>query len=181
MHPDKWNWIRYERDDEVLSNFNDKVRSVWGSVTGQSNSTGEERDVKLKKVDSKSEVKKWQRGTHPAINDLHPPVVSQLPYTSEEAKWMLLPPASADVMMGRSRPDPFDDFNRRPLSVIGRPQQVHVASKYSKREQVVSSEEDNLESSDAEDSSDGEWFTGMSHLQKPQRAHLWKHRVASEP
>lgn len=180
LHPDKWNWIRYERDDEILSNLNDKVRSMWGSVLGQTNPTGEERDVKLKRVESENQVKKWQRGTHPAINDLHPPVVSQLPYTPEEAKWMLLPPPSADVMMGRSRPDPFDDFNRKPLSVIGRPPPDRV-SNASDHLQMVSSEEDDSEVTDAEDSSDEDWFTGRSHVQKPQRAYLRKHRTGSGP
>lgn len=180
LHPDKWNWIRYERDDEVLSNLNDKVRSMWGSVLGQTGQPGEERDVKLKRVESENQVKKWQRGTHPAINDLHPPVVSQLPYTPEEAKWMLLPPPSADVMMGRSRPDPFDDINRKPLSVIGRPLQDRV-SNISERVQTVSSEEDNSEVTDTEGSSDEDWFTGRSHVQKPQRAYLRKHRTGSGP
>lgn len=180
LHPDKWNWIRYERDDEILSNLNDKVRSMWVSVKGQTNSTAEERDLKLQRVESENRMKKWQRGTHPAINDMHPPVVSQLPYTSEEARWMLLPPPSADVMMGRSRPDPFDDFNRKPLSVIGRPPEAKV-SEINHLQPTVSSEEDETEAVEAEDSSDEEWYTGISHLQKPQRAHLRKQRVISEP
>lgn len=179
LHPDKWNWIRYERDDEILSNLNDKVRSMWVSVKGQATPGSEENEFKLQRVESENQMKKWQRGTHPAINDLHPPVVSQLPYTSEEAKWMLLPPPSADVMMGRSRPDPFDDFNRKPLSIIGRSIEVRTP-KTSDDQYMLSSEEDEVEATDADYSSDEEWYTGNSHLQKPQRAHLRKQRVTSE-
>lgn len=176
LHPDKWNWIRYERDDEILSNLNDKVRSMWGSVKGQSNAVGDENELKLQRVESENRMKKWQRGTHPAINDLHPPVVSQLPYTSEEAKWMLLPPPSADVMMGRSRPDPFDDINRKPLSIIGRPL-APQGLRNSHDQQVESCEEDEVDATEADYSSDGEWYTGNSHLQKPQRAHLRRQKV----
>lgn len=178
LHQDKWNWIRYERDDEILSNLNDKVRSMWGSVTGHGTITGEERDAKLDRIESENQVRKWQRGTHPAINDLHPPVVSQLPYTPEEAKWMLLPAPSADVMMGRSRPDPFDDFNRKPLSVIGRLPEDRVLV-LSDRIQTVSSEEADFVVTDSDDSSDDEWYTGRSHVQRPQRAYLRKRRVSS--
>lgn len=178
LHPDKWNWIRYERDDEILSNLNDKVRSMWGTVKGQTTPGSDENELKLQRVETENRMKKWQRGTHPAINDLHPPVVSQLPYTSEEAQWMLLPPPSADVMMGRSRPDPFDDFNRKPLSIIGRVLEAKVPGTYD--DPIMSSEDEEVEATDADASSDHEWYTGHSHLQKPQRAHLRKQRAAAE-
>jgi hypothetical protein len=99
--PDKWNWRRYDREDENLWGLTDKVTKIWDRVTHRT----EEDD--------------YLRGRIPAINDLHPPVVSQLPATRDEAAWMLLPPPSAAVMNGKARPG--DEMLRRPLCVIGRP------------------------------------------------------------
>lgn len=179
LHPDRWNWRRYDRDDEILPSLNEKMKSMWGSMKVNVNALSEDAAAKLRQMETKdsqpvSDVKKWQRGTHPAVNELHPPIVSQLPYSREEAKWMLLPPASADVMMGRRRPDPFDDTKRRPLCVIGQPVQDVPPSPEIDSPHMSSDDE-------SQESENDEWLPGWTHVQKPQRAYLWKQRMNSLP
>lgn len=179
LHPEHWNWIRYDRDDEILSNINERMKGMWDNVKGHMTFPPDEQTSKLPQpqppaetVSIENEVKIWQRGTHPVVNDLSPPIVSQLPYTKEEAQWMLLPPPSADTMMGRSRPDFFDDINRKPLCIIGRPipeAEIPVVVRAS----PTISDDDETENSEAEN----EWPVGWVHLQKPQRAYLYPRRA----
>ncbi|KAK5096377.1 hypothetical protein LTS08_007633 [Lithohypha guttulata] len=178
LHSDRWNWIRYERDDEILSGLNEKVKEMWGSVRERVVSYGEDAQLKLRQADTQDsaemEAKRWQRGKHPAINEMHPPVVSQLPFSRDEARWMLLPPASANVMMGRVRPDPVKDIQREPLCIIGRPPPV-AQRMPSIGSQSASSEE---EQDPASDSDDHEWMHGWTHIQRPQLPHLWRQRAS---
>lgn len=162
LHPDRWNWILYDRDDEILPNLNERMKSIWNNVKTNMEFLNEDTAAKLKQLEPQEDsrerdVQSWRRGQHPAVNDLHPPIVSQLPYTREEAKWMLLPAPSADVMMGRRRPDPFDDTKRKPLCIIGR-EPVPVPQPILEQPEQDKSDEE----------SDGGYF----HVQKPQRAHL---------
>ncbi|KAL8938772.1 MAG: hypothetical protein Q9216_003718 [Gyalolechia sp. 2 TL-2023] len=72
---DDWNRRRYQREDEFL----------WG-------------------VDSVSEAEdNYCTARNPAVNDLHPPVVSTQPTHASETRWMLQPPPSAKVMEGKER------------------------------------------------------------------------------
>jgi len=131
FYPENWNWMRYDRDEEVLSAFNkfnrykNKLMSRMTLSASEEDEHEEERMERLRR--QVSDKQKWQRGYHPAINDLHPPVASQLPATREDASWMLLPPPSADVMAGRARPG-ADDHLRKPLCVIDRPLEAEARS-----------------------------------------------------
>lgn len=173
LHPDKWNWIRYDRDDEILPDLNGKMKSMWENMKVNVSVLSDEAAAKLKQIEPKEPVpesaaSKWQRGTHPAVNDLHPPIVSQLPYSREEAKWMLMPPPSADVMMGRRRPDPFSDTKRRPMCVIGRAKL---------KVELTNDTESHPVSPDETDSSEDEdWSPGWTNVQRPQRAYLRRQR-----
>ncbi|KAL8718757.1 MAG: hypothetical protein Q9225_004154 [Loekoesia sp. 1 TL-2023] len=72
---DDWNRRRYQREDEFL----------WG-------------------IDNVSEVgDNYCTARNPAVNDLHPPVVSTQPTHRSETRWMLQPPPSAKVMEGKER------------------------------------------------------------------------------
>ncbi|KAI4179198.1 MAG: hypothetical protein L6R41_007987 [Letrouitia leprolyta] len=72
---DNWNRRRYQREDEFL----------WG-------------------IDSASEAEdNYCTARNPAVNDLHPPVVSTHPTNPSETRWMLQPPPSARVMEGKER------------------------------------------------------------------------------
>jgi hypothetical protein len=113
LHPDKWNWKRYDREDENLGVLGDKMTRIWDRVTN-TEQTGRRR------AHTNESDRDYMRGRIPALNDLHPAVVSQLPATREDAAWMLLPPPSAAVMNGKKRPGD-DMIQRRPLCVIGRP------------------------------------------------------------
>ncbi|KAK5956088.1 hypothetical protein OHC33_002661 [Knufia fluminis] len=177
LHPDKWNWIRYDRDDEILPNLNEKMKSMWETMKVNANALSDEAAARLKQIETKesapeTQMEQWQRGTHPAVNDLHPPIVSQLPYSREEAKWMLMPPPSADVMMGRRRPDPFTDTKRRPMCVIGRAE--HEQDPKKEIDSCAVSSEEELDSSEGED-----WLFRGAHLQRPQRAYISKFRNSS--
>ena len=65
----------------------------------------------------------WQRPKNPEINELHPPVVSNLPNTREEAAWMLLPPPKAAVMEGKLPPNTDAGNMRYPMCRVETPAQ----------------------------------------------------------
>lgn len=112
---------RFHREDEILTGFGEKMTRMWNRAT-QINPT-EDKPVSAiprRRADTtESDRYDYKRAKHPEVNELHPPVVSQLPATREEASWMLLPPPSAAVMAGKK--SPADEINPRvPLSVVGR-------------------------------------------------------------
>lgn len=78
-----WNRRRYQREDEVL----------WG--TGG--------DSMSEVISRSSASGSYYVARNPAVNDLHPPVVSTQPTHPSETKWMLQPPPSARIMEGKER------------------------------------------------------------------------------
>lgn len=79
-----WNRRRYQREDEIL----------WG-IGGNSKSESVSR--------SGSGSGSYYVARNPAVNDLHPPVVSTQPTHRSETQWMLQPPPSARIMEGKER------------------------------------------------------------------------------
>ncbi|KAL8689745.1 MAG: hypothetical protein Q9218_004644 [Villophora microphyllina] len=75
---DGWNRRRYQREDEDL----------WGADSVYDPQPGD---------------KNYYVAKNPAVNDLHPPVVSTQPTHRSETRWMLQPPPSARVMEGKER------------------------------------------------------------------------------
>ena len=122
VHPEKWNLKRYQREDEVFGNIGDKMTRMWDRVTniGHHDDEAGPSSGRKRAYTNESDRYDYSRGRFPAVNDLHPPSVSQLPPTKEQAAWMLLPPPSAAVMAGKKRPNE-DQGTRRPLCIIGRP------------------------------------------------------------
>lgn len=121
LHPEKWNWKRYDREDEFLGGFHHTVRGMWDKVTssvGHGDDPNSMQSLRRERT-TESERIDYTRGHIPAVNDLHPPVVSQLPATREEVAWMILPPPSADIMAGR-KPPAEEIGQRKPLCIIGR-------------------------------------------------------------
>ena len=83
-----WNKRRYQREDEIL----------WGEELESTSST----DMPpMSRSASGSTYQYYAK--NPAINDLHPPVVSTQPRTRTETLWMLQPPPKAKVMEGKER------------------------------------------------------------------------------
>lgn len=84
-----WNTRRYQREDEMLWGFDIEEEAGFGlSGIRRTGTAGS--------------------GTHytarnPAVNDLHPPVVSTHPTRKSETRWMLQPPPSAKVMEGKEK------------------------------------------------------------------------------
>lgn len=81
-----WNRRRYQREDEIL----------WGLDGSDGNSL------------SGTPGRSRKGSTHyvarnPAVNDLHPPVVSTQPTDRSETRWMLQPPPSAKIMSGQEK------------------------------------------------------------------------------
>lgn len=128
LHPEMWNWKRYEREDEVLKGFSERMTRIWNRATsGTHNEDPEEQHEaegsssrRKRAPTNESDRYDYRRARHPEINDLHPPIVSQLPATRDEAAWMMLPPPSAAVMAGKRRPGAEAEM-RWPLCVMGRP------------------------------------------------------------
>lgn len=117
-----WNWKRYEREDEILSGFQERLRGMWDKATnyGADGTTEGRRTGRRRAGTSESEKYDWERTLrNPEINELHPPTVSKLPATRAEAAWMKLPPPSRAVMEGMVRPQD-ETMQRWPLAVIGR-------------------------------------------------------------
>ncbi|MCJ1245045.1 hypothetical protein MMC30_002246 [Trapelia coarctata] len=84
-----WNTRRYQRPDEIL----------WGF------DIEEESGVGLSGISRTGTAGSGTRYTarNPAVNDLHPPVVSTHPTRKSETRWMLQPPPSAKVMEGKEK------------------------------------------------------------------------------
>lgn len=78
-----WNIRRYQREDETL----------WGI----------DRDLELGRSRSSTTGSggNYYVPRNPAVNDLHPPVVSTQPTDRNETRWMLQPPPSAKIMEGK--------------------------------------------------------------------------------
>ena len=85
-----WNRRRYQREDELL----------WG-VDGADEDPG--RLSGVSRTGTTSSGGNYSIARNPAVNDLHPPVVSTRPTHRSETKWMLQPPPSAKVMEGKQR------------------------------------------------------------------------------
>ncbi|RMZ78769.1 hypothetical protein DV738_g3659, partial [Chaetothyriales sp. CBS 135597] len=124
--PERWNWKTHDREDEILvrisdkmNHAGDKVSRMWDRVTSATYSE-DTRWMRKRSLTSDSEQYDYTRGKIPPLNNLHPPVVSQLPATKEEAAWILLPPPSAAVMAGREKPT-ADMAYRVPLCIVGQP------------------------------------------------------------
>lgn len=78
-----WNRQRYQREDEILWGVDgdtSEVISRSGSASGS-----------------------YYVARNPAVNDLHPPVVSTQPTHRSETQWMLQPPPRARIMEGKER------------------------------------------------------------------------------
>ena len=86
-----WNHKRYQRPDEVLWGFEDQIsergESIGMSAMGPS---------------STNSLGTYYTARNPAVNDLHPPVVSTPPTNRNEIRWMLQPPPSAKIMAGKA-------------------------------------------------------------------------------
>lgn len=91
---DRWNRLRYQREDEVLWGIEVKGSSVGLAGRGRADT---------------ADSSKYYVARIPEVNDLHPPVVCG-PTTREETRWMLQPPPSAKVMEGKVR---FDSSSQR--------------------------------------------------------------------
>ncbi|EXJ77758.1 hypothetical protein A1O3_09987 [Capronia epimyces CBS 606.96] len=130
LHPEKWNWKRYDREDEILGGFSERMTRMWNRATSGTHQEGTEEQQqqdgdlstqrRKRAPTNESDRYDYRRSRHPEVNDLHPPVVSQLPPTRDEAAWMMLPPPSAAVMAGKKRPGAETEM-RWPLAVIGSP------------------------------------------------------------
>lgn len=82
-----WNKRRYQRDDEIL----------WGDDTDDDDGRG---------IANHNGIGSYYYSRNPAVNDLHPPVVSKLSTRRSETRWMLQPPPSARIMEGKERLSP---------------------------------------------------------------------------
>ncbi|MCJ1318750.1 hypothetical protein MMC15_004080 [Xylographa vitiligo] len=83
---DGWNTRRYQRPDERLWGFDLEAGGMAGFNHSGTSGNGT-----------------YYMARNPAVNDLHPPVVSTQPTRKSETRWMLQPPPSAKVMEGKER------------------------------------------------------------------------------
>ena len=81
-----WNTRRYQRPDELLWGFDVEAGNMAGINHSGTSGNGT-----------------YYTARNPAVNDLHPPVVSTHPTRKSETRWMLQPPPSAKIMEGKER------------------------------------------------------------------------------
>ena len=93
VHGEGWNKRRYQRPDEVL----------WGVDTEQYGSMGSSIELSRMSRSGTADSGPYYVARNPAVNDLHPPIVSTQPTHRREIKWMLQPPPSAKVMEGKEK------------------------------------------------------------------------------
>lgn len=91
-----WNRRRYQREDEVLwgldgDDYHPPKTKASGVPLSRNSSSGHRRQ------------QNYSYARNPAVNDLHPPVVSTVPKSRLEGQWMLQPPPRAKVMAGKER------------------------------------------------------------------------------
>ena len=87
-----WNRRRYQRADEMLWGQEDPTVSSYlsfGSLAASKPTVNSEGT--------------FYGSRNPAVNDLHPPVVSTKPTHPSQTRWMLQPPPPAKVMAGKER------------------------------------------------------------------------------
>lgn len=82
-----WNKRRYQREDEVL----------WGK-----DEDGKPTGLSPVSRSARGNASYYQ-ARNPAVNDLHPPVVSTQPTHRSETQWMLQPPPRAKIMAGKEK------------------------------------------------------------------------------
>lgn len=129
LSPETWNFERYEREDEPLWGLNDAMSRMLdrarpahhrrSSTPGTAENRSSQSHGRPRADTADSDQYDYYRARNPEVNDLHPPVVSQLPAKRSEVAWMLQPPPSRAVMEGKVRPGAEDMSLRKPLCVIG--------------------------------------------------------------
>ena len=87
-----WNRRRYQREDEML----------WGIHQNNDSRRGTP-DTGRSRAGTTGSASSYRYGCNPAVNDLHPPIVSTRPTSKSEMRWMLQPPPPARVMEGKER------------------------------------------------------------------------------
>ncbi len=94
-----WNTRRYQRVDEELWGYDANEYSEIGETDGyrRGSSVGLSG---LSRGGTTSHAR-YYVARNPAVNDLHPPVVSTQPTHKCETRWMLQPPPSAKIMEGK--------------------------------------------------------------------------------
>jgi hypothetical protein len=128
IHPDGWNWKKYNRDDEVLFGFSARMKGLWNRATsGSHNEEIEGQEVagsavqnRKRAATNESDRYDYYKARNPELNELHPPIVARLPASRSEARWMKLPPPSAAVMSGMKQATEETQM-RWPMCVIGSP------------------------------------------------------------
>ncbi|KAI9874231.1 MAG: hypothetical protein M1830_010041, partial [Pleopsidium flavum] len=98
---DGWNTKRYQREDEILWGYDISDSGGFDDLDGK----GQGPSIGLSGMSrsGKASTERYYVARNPAVNDLHPPVVSTQPTHKSETRWMLQPPPSAKIMEGKER------------------------------------------------------------------------------
>lgn len=103
-----WNFKRYQREDEALWGHDvpGPGQRIMDAIAKAGSSAGRLLEARLSKSGPSKEDENpatWYAPRNPPVNDLHPPVVSTMPTSKSETRWMLQPPPPAKVMEGKER------------------------------------------------------------------------------
>ena len=125
---------RYHRPDELLWGITSHKTTLHPSSPTSSNNPDSKGDstTLLQPTPSRTSDASYMIGRNPAVNDMHPPIVSTRPASKAETRWMLQPPPPAKVMEGKLRETDVDVLAEEQLQMsqqINRSRSVSGASK----------------------------------------------------
>ena len=126
VNTEGWNLRRYDREDELLTGLNDTMSRMWDRATAVTRRpSGDHKRTRSlsrtrKRADTvESDSYDYYKARAAEINDLHPPIASQLDTNLERVAWMKLPAPSRGVMEGKIKPADEKYRARKPLCRIG--------------------------------------------------------------
>lgn len=96
-----WNRRRYQREDENLWGYDGSDAGGFDGI--DEGHRGSSIGLAGMGRTGKATPYRYHLARNPAVNDLHPPVVSTQPTHKSETRWMLQPPPSAKIMEGKVR------------------------------------------------------------------------------
>ncbi|WPG99683.1 Hypothetical protein R9X50_00250200 [Acrodontium crateriforme] len=100
-HDSKWNFRPYQRDDEELWGSSHTEPALRSHLDGSTAIDGLARPARVRTADS-TKSSTYRSFRNPAVNDLHPAIVTRVE-SRDDVAWMMQPPPVAEVMSGKER------------------------------------------------------------------------------
>ncbi|MCJ1327477.1 hypothetical protein MMC10_004146 [Thelotrema lepadinum] len=154
---DGWNKKRYQRVDEFLWGEDDPSAGSYLSLGSSAASKPIIRSAGT-----------FYGSRNPAVNDLHPPVVSTHPTNPNQTRWMLQPPPPARIMEGKERASRSRSTSTASYNNSSRGTGGAMAGSQLSMKRPTEFVKENLVRNAQEDIGSLREFTGQHHGRKPE-------------